>query len=113
MRESFVFFQSYHEAISVMPPEIQLEIYNTVCRYALYGEIPEMSDMAKAMFTLMKANLDATERKYRSAIENGKRGGRPKKSEEKTKIKPNQNRNKTELKPNRNRIETEKKQNRK
>ena len=83
MKESFVFFKSYYEAASVLPPEIRLEIYDAVCRYALYGEVDEMSDMTRAMFTLMRANLDATEKKYRDAVESGKKGGRPRKNTEK------------------------------
>ncbi|MBR6745623.1 MAG: hypothetical protein IKM00_10485 [Clostridia bacterium] len=83
MKESFVFFKSYYEAASALPPEIRLEIYDAVCRYALYGEVGEMSDMTRAMFTLMRANLDATEKKYRDAVESGKKGGRPRKNTEK------------------------------
>ena len=98
MRESFVFYRSYHEALRALPPELRLELYEAICSYALDDEISAMSDIAKAMFTLMKANIEATNRKYRSAIENGKRGGRPKKTE----MKPKQNPIETETKPNRN-----------
>jgi len=85
MKTSFVFFESFYEAISSMPAKYRLEIYQAICHYALYGEELEMSAKAKALFILMKPNIDASQKKYLSSVENGKKGGRPKK--------PNQNLN--------------------
>ena len=105
MRESFVFFKSFYDAIAEIPAKYQPAIYAAVCRYSLYGEIPELDGVTKAMFILMKANIDASEKKYNAAIENGKKGGRPKRENEETEASPSE----TEVKPNENRTETEKK----
>lgn len=102
MRDSFVFYKSFYEAIAELPSENQLELYDAICRYSLFGEVPEMSGISKAMFTLMKPNIDATAKKYRSSVENGKKGGRPKKE-------PNENPAETQQKPNENPAETQSK----
>jgi hypothetical protein len=101
MRDSFVFYKSFYEAIAEVPTEYRLEIYEAICKYSLFGEIPEMQGISKAMFTLMKPNIDATAKKYRASVENGKKGGRPKKD------KPDENPTETETKPKQNPTETE------
>ncbi len=110
MRESFVFFKSFFEAIEEIPAKYQPDIYAAVCRYSLYGEIPELTGVAKALFILMKANLDASEKKYIAAIENGKKGGRPKKDTERSE-ETEENHTETEIKPGCNPIETQEKTN--
>ena len=99
-RESFVFYRSFYNAIKKMPNEYQLEIYNAIFEYSLEGnENLEMSQVASAMFTLIKPNIDSAINRYDTKVENGKRGGRPKKE---TELKPNNNLTETELKPNAN-----------
>ena len=79
MRDSFVFYASFYEAISNLPGETQLEVYNALCKYALLGELPELSPIAKAMFTVMRPVMDAASARYEASVANGKKGGRPKK----------------------------------
>lgn len=74
-RDSFRFFLSYYEAISCLPDAQQLEIYRALSSYALYGNIPDLSDIARAVFTLIKPVIDAAN----TQADNGRRGGRPKK----------------------------------
>lgn len=81
MNDSFIFYKSYYDAISCLAREQQLNIYNAICSYSLYGDEPELSETEKAIFTLIKPTLDANFKRR----EDGKKGGRPKKkSEEKT-----------------------------
>ena len=87
MSKSFVFFESFFESICNMPAKCRLEIYEAICHYALYGDTIEMSPKARALFILMKPNIDSSAKRYRAAVENGKKGGRPKK----TQTKPKQN----------------------
>lgn len=108
MRESFVFFKSFFDAIEELPAKYQPDVYAAVCKYSLYGEIPELTGVAKALFILMKANIDASEKKYIAAIENGKKGGRPKKDAEITE-QAEENPTETEEKPKDNPIETQEK----
>jgi hypothetical protein len=79
MKDSFVFYASFYEAISNLPGETQLEVYNAICKYALLGELPELSPIAKAMFTVMRPVMDAASARYEASVANGKKGGRPKK----------------------------------
>lgn len=76
MRESFVFYDSYYEAISEFDETIQVHLFKAICEYALYEKVPELSGIEKALFTLIKPTIDANEKRYN----NGKKGGRPKKN---------------------------------
>ena len=83
MNDSMVFYKSFYDAIQGLEPELRLEIYDAVMEYALYGEEPtDISLMANTVFTLIKPQIDANNRRK----ENGKKGaasgslgGRPKK----------------------------------
>lgn len=101
-REAMLFYKSFDEAISLLPDDDQLKAYRAIIRYGLYGEDPDIDGVAGAIFLLAKPQIDANNRKY----ENGKRGGRPKKTEndaeekqEKTEIKPKENLKETEAEP--------------
>ncbi len=76
MRESFVFYSSYYEALAEFDEIIQAHLFKVICEYALYGTIPELSGIEKALFTLIKPTIDSNEKRYN----NGKKGGRPKKT---------------------------------
>lgn len=97
MRESFVFYKSFYDAIKQIPEEYQLELYNAILQYSLEGIEPSnLSNIASAMFTLIKPNIDNAQKRYETSVNNGKKGGRPKKE------KPNKNLNETQEKPNEN-----------
>lgn len=93
-REAVLFYKSFEEAISMLPDEDQLKAYRSIVRYGLYGEEPDVDGVAGAIFLLAKPQIDANNRRY----ENGKRGGRPKKTE----IESDYKQNISEVKPNKN-----------
>lgn len=108
-KDSFVFYRSFYDAIQNIPKDSQLELYSALFEYAFNGEEPEFSDgIAKALFVLIKPNIDSANARYQANYENGKKGGRPKEKPEenpkKTQTKPKENPNKTEskAKPNLN-----------
>lgn len=102
-KDSFVFYRSFYDAIQNIPKDSQLELYSALFEYAFNGEEPEFSDgIAKALFVLIKPNIDSANARYQANYENGKKGGRPKE-------KPKENQNKTQRKPNRNPDKTESK----
>ena len=114
MNDSMVFYRSFYESIRGLPVDVQSEVYNMIFSYAFYGEIGESSGIATAVFTLVKPQIDANNRRR----ENGSKGGRPteakhkpKRNRSKTEPKPNNNLNITEQEPNANQTITEPKPN--
>lgn len=73
MRDGIVFYKSFFESISELPEENALNIYNAIFKYAFFDEELELSGIEKAIFTIIKPQIDANNKKY----ENGKKGGRP------------------------------------
>lgn len=97
---SFVFFASYYDAIKNLPEEEQGLFYKTLVEYAIANKQPKnLTPSCKACFVIVKPFLDSSISKYRASVENGKKGGRPKKL---TKTKPNENPTETQPKPNNN-----------
>ena len=72
MRESFVFYQSFYEALRELPDKSRLKVYDSVCEYGLNGIEPELTGMEKAIFTLIKSQIDRRNQR----VENGKKGGK-------------------------------------
>ena len=94
-RESFICYASFYEAASTLKNSDKLRFYETIFRYALFGEEPaKNSGPAYGLFLLVKPQIDANYKRY----ENGKKGGR--------KPKPNGNQTETKQKPNGNQAES-------
>ena len=93
---SFVFYGSFYEAISVLPLENQAKIYDAIFKFAFENIEVDLQGVELAVFLLVKPQLLANRAKY----ENGCKGGRPRKEE--TETKPNENLTETEAKPNEN-----------
>lgn len=96
MRDSIVFYRSFYEAIKEIPLEEQGVVYNAIYGYALDGIEPELTGIAKAIFLLVKPQIDANNSRY----ENGKKGGKPKANQNETKTEPKTNQDETETEPN-------------
>jgi hypothetical protein len=82
MYESMVFYKSFYDAIRGLDAELQAEVYNAVFAYGLYGESVELSQIANTIFTLIKPQIDANNKRRengKKGAEYGKLGGRPKK----------------------------------
>lgn len=78
MKESFIFYRSFYEAIDDLPDKEQLKIYKAISKLALNDEETELTGVANTIFKLIKPQLKANNDRY----ENGKKGGRPKKEPE-------------------------------
>lgn len=76
-RKGFVFYTSFYEAITDKDVGLtkteQLDLFIAISEYSLYGVIPELTGRSKAMWILIKPQLDANNNRY----ENGKKGGAP------------------------------------
>ncbi len=97
---SFVFYGSFYEAISVLPLENQARIYDAIFKFAFENIETELQGVDLAVFLLVKPQLLANRARY----ENGCKGGRPRKedNQNETTEKPNENLTETKSKPNEN-----------
>ena len=85
-KKGFVFYRSFYEAISkVSSKEIKADIFEAICELGLNDNVVVLDDsIGQIIMDLIKPQLQANNQKY----EDGKKGGRPKKTtgyeEEKT-----------------------------
>ena len=63
-RDSFIFYRSFYESIKEIPEEEQLKVYKAITEYALNQSEIELTGIAKAIFTLIKPQLDANYQKF-------------------------------------------------
>lgn len=113
-RKQFTWYRSYYDALKEIPAEEFRAIVLAVCAYALDGEEPELSGVARAIFTLIRPTLEVgrskaenRSRAEQTSISTEQTGNRP----EQTKNKPEQTQNKrkqTDNKPEQTRKEKEK-----
>lgn len=79
IRDSFVMFKNWSEAIEALPEEYQLETYKALSKYGLTGEMPEdISPVTKAILISFSKGMENNIARYNASVENGKKGGRPK-----------------------------------
>lgn len=95
---SFVFYGSFYEAISVLPLENQARIYDAIFKFAFENIETDLQGVDLAVFLLVKPQLLANRARY----ENGCKGGRPRKDDNQieTVEEPNENQTETKTKPN-------------
>ena len=105
MRSGFVFYRSWLEAVKNLPREMQGEVLTAIIEYGLDGVTTgSLKPITSAMLAMVKPQIDANNKR----LENGLKGGRPRKIE--TESEPNNNQVITKEKPNNNQTETQKKQ---
>ena len=82
-KESFVFYESVAKQgdrlANKLGKEVAYDFYKAVIDFGLYGVLPdEDSDVWLYGFEQTITSIDAAKDRYAAAIENGKKGGRPK-----------------------------------
>ena len=81
-KDSFVFRREWRDAISGLPGEVRLEIYEAIMEYGFSGKSTEMKPMAMLAFNFAKTTLDRDAQRYeeirQKRSEAGKLGGAPK-----------------------------------
>lgn len=99
MRDSFIFYKSFYNALQDLPDEDRLSVLDAMMAYQFDDTASPCVGIPKAIFTLIKPQLDANNRRY----ENGTKGGRPPKhNHEETKKEPRNNLTETKPKANEN-----------
>lgn len=96
-KESFIFYRSFFESVSLLPEEEQLGIYRAICDMALNETKHELDGMQLAIYKLVEPQLLANNRRYKNAC----KGGRPK-NQSKTKKEPKRNQDVSKPKANDN-----------
>ena len=109
MQDSFVFYKSFYEALKFLDTETKCKAYDAICEYVFGGILPTGSGIERAVFELVKPQIDANEKRRMIGRENGakgaeygKLGGRPQKplnNPNETPKKPLNNPHKTDSKP--------------
>jgi hypothetical protein len=85
MKESFVFYKSWMDAVRAYDESIRLEVYEATLEYATSGLLTrDLRPVAKMAFSFIKQDIDRSNKNYEKTIvarnrENGKNGGRPRK----------------------------------
>lgn len=86
MRNSFVFYRSFKDSLSDLSDSDKLVVYEAIADYALDKTEPHLTGFPKALFLLIRPQLDANWKRYEAGekhgylgAEYGKLGGRPKK----------------------------------
>ena len=79
MKDSFVFYRSFYNAISkVKDKNVKADIYDAICELGLNDNVQELDDsVGEIILELIKPQILANNERYA----NGKKGGRPKKEE--------------------------------
>lgn len=100
MTDGVVIMPSFFEALKDLPDSDRLALYDAICKYGLFGEMPEnLTSVQKALFVLMKPNIDSSQKRYKASKENGgkppKPGSKPRGRPRKNQMK-NQSENQTE-----------------
>lgn len=79
-RESFVIFKNWVDAIDTLPEENRYETFKALADYGLSGQMPEnISQITRALLCSFSAGVERNLERYQANVENGKKGGRPKK----------------------------------
>lgn len=76
VRDSFIFYKEWFDALSDLPGEIRLEVYEAAIMYATMGKIPELKSMANLAFNFIKKSIDRNQEKYQEVKNKKSVGGR-------------------------------------
>lgn len=95
MRDSMIFYRSFYEAIKQLPKEEQADIYDAIFKYGLDFQEPELSGVAKTIYTLIKPQIDANIKRYQNGLQ-------PKEKQEKSKKKAKHKQTKSKTETNNN-----------
>lgn len=97
-RDSFIIYRSFIESARELSEKDRLKVYEAMFDYGFEQKETELKGMARAIFTLIKPQLEANYRRYVS----GCKGGAPLNNQNATKKQPTNNQETTEKQPNDN-----------
>ena len=71
-KDSFVFRKEWRDAISELPDEVRLEIYEAIIEYGTSGKLSDLKPMAMLAFNFAKTTLDKDCERYQKISEKRK-----------------------------------------
>lgn len=69
MRDSCIFYRSFYEAMNGLDSSVKANIYDAIFEYSLNGILIELSGLEKTIFTLIKPQLDANNKRFENKKE--------------------------------------------
>ena len=109
-KDSFIFYRSFYEALQNVPKKHRTEVYEAVFEYAFESREPSLSGVPRALWELIRPQLDASQKRYENAKKGaeygekggkyGHLGGRPRKSDKGEKKPPLRGKNENPLNVN-------------
>lgn len=69
MKESFVFFETWADAIRQMPDKERLQVYDAIMAYGIYGEKTEIGGLAQMALNLVFNDIDDCKAKRKEKAE--------------------------------------------
>lgn len=112
-RDSFIFYKSFYDAIKEITTEEQAMVVLAIMKYQFEDIEIELTGIPKAIFTLIKPQLNANNVRYKNGCKGGAPKGnsnakkQPKNNLDSTKKQPKNNQKTTEKQPNENENENE------
>lgn len=98
MKESFIFYRSFYEALKELSKEDRVEIIDAICELALNEKEVELKGgIQKAMFALMKPQIEANNKRYANGCK-----AKQKQKESEPQANQNQSKEKVESKKSEN-----------
>ena len=69
MRTSFVFYDSWWEAIQNLPRDVQGDVLTAIIEYGLTGETTgQLKPIAKAMLAMAKTQIDVNNQRFELSL---------------------------------------------
>ena len=85
-KNNFILYKDYEEHIKLLSDEQAGQLFKAIFRYVDGRNEVDLDPMTQMAFSFIKANLERDLKKYKERVEiareNGKKGGRPKESEQ-------------------------------
>ena len=77
-RGQFTFYRSFFEAVSSLPDDVRLKLYDSIANFALNGVEPDLDGIANTIFVLVRPTIVSSNKKSRA----GRLGGKKNKQSE-------------------------------
>lgn len=99
MRDSFVFYKSFLDALSCFPDKVQLQLFRAITSYALDDVDPDLTGTAKGVWALIKPQIDVNNIRYINGCKGGLKKGQGKGNQNARKKQPKTNQKRTKNEP--------------